>query len=106
MSATLVAILIGMAKPIPSLPLLPLTIAELMPMTSPFMFTSWAPELRRLIGASVWLTGAYSLLTTELRSRAEMMPVVTLWLNWKGDPTAMTDSPTFRAVLSPLGRGG
>ena len=90
----------------PSLPLPPLTIAELIPMTSPSMLTSGPPELPRLIAASVWMNDSYSLMPTAFRSRAEMMPVVTLWLSSNGEPTAMTSSPTFSLVLSPLGRAG
>ncbi len=106
MLATLAAMLIGIVKPMPSLPLLPDTIAELMPITSPSMLTSGPPELPRLIGASVWMNDSYSLIPTEFRSRAEMMPVVTLWLSSNGEPTAMTSSPTLSLLLSPLGSGG
>ena len=66
MSATLAAMLIGMVKPMPSLPLLPVTIAELIPITSPFMLTSGPPELPRLIGASVWMNDSYSLMPTAV----------------------------------------
>ena len=29
-----------------------------------------------------------------------------VWLSPNGEPTAMTSSPTFSLLLSPLGRGG
>ena len=105
-SATLAAMSIGTAKPMPSLPRPPVTIAEFTPMTSPLMLTSGPPELPGLIGASVWRNDSYSLIPTLFRSVAEMMPVVTLWLSSNGEPTAMTSSPTFSLLLSPRGKGG
>ena len=84
-------------------------IAELMPMTSPAMFTSGPPELPGLIAASVWIalmnefssagpaeTGRFSALT---------MPVVTVDSSPSGAPTAITGSPTTTSSLSPNGSG-
>ena len=53
---------IGMAKPRPMEPPSPLEvllerIEELMPTTSPAMFTSGPPELPGLMAASVWTAG-------------------------------------------------
>src|SRR2546430_46101 len=44
----------GIAKPMPMLPPDSERICELMPTSSPFVFTSAPPELPWLIGASVW----------------------------------------------------
>ena len=62
--ATRLALLIGMLKPTPMLPLLlPLAesppaeaMATLTPMISPLVFTSAPPELPGLMAASVWMT--------------------------------------------------
>ena len=45
---------IGIEYPMPSTPLLE-AFAELMPMTSPFIFSRAPPELPGLIAASVWI---------------------------------------------------
>ena len=55
------AVSIGTAKPMPTLPLLPLppvAICELMPMTLPVASMSGPPELPGLIGASVCSTSS------------------------------------------------
>ena len=49
------AISVGTANPIPTLPPERLMMAELMPISSPFMLTSAPPELPGLIDASVWM---------------------------------------------------
>ena len=51
--ATVMNILMGMAKPMPSLPPELLAMAVLMPMISPWRFTSGPPLLPGLIAASV-----------------------------------------------------
>ena len=52
------AVLIGTAKPMPTLPLPlpPVAICELIPMTWPCAFSNGPPELPGLIAASVWIT--------------------------------------------------
>ena len=51
------AVLIGIAKPMPTEPLEPpVAICELIPMTSPRASISGPPELPGLIDASVWMT--------------------------------------------------
>jgi hypothetical protein len=52
--------LIGMLKPTPSLPPPFEAMAVLIPITSPFMFTSGPPELPGLIAASVWRKSWFS----------------------------------------------
>ena len=57
------AVSIGTAKPMPTLPLLPLppvAICELMPITRPAASISGPPELPGLIAASVWMTSSIS----------------------------------------------
>jgi len=49
------AMLTGTAKPIPTEPPLPDTMAVLMPTTSPLRFTSGPPLLPGLMAASVWM---------------------------------------------------
>ena len=49
------AISVGTAKPMPTLPPVRLIIAELTPTSSPRMLTSAPPELPGLIDASVWM---------------------------------------------------
>ena len=52
-SITFFAMFDGIAKPMPMLPSPGVRICELMPTSSPFVFTSAPPELPWLIGASV-----------------------------------------------------
>ena len=58
-TTTFLAMLEGMAKPMPMLPPLPakpeVTMLEVMPMTSPLMLMSGPPLLPRLMAASVWM---------------------------------------------------
>ena len=49
------AMLMGIAKPIPTLPPAGATMAVLIPTSSPFRFTSAPPEFPGLIEASVWM---------------------------------------------------
>src|SRR5882724_1932084 len=87
----------GIAKPMPEPPA---TIAVLMPMTSPCMLTSGPPELPGLMAASVWMkssNGPWPM----LRALALTMPAVTVACRPKGEPTAMTQSPTCIRSESP-----
>src|SRR5437870_590 len=87
----------GMAKPMPEPPA---TIAVLMPMTSPCMFTRGPPELPGLIAASVWTkssNGPWPI----WRALALMIPAVTVAWRPNGDPTARTQSPTWARSESP-----
>ena len=69
-------------------------IAVLMPITSPFMFTSGPPELPGLMAASVWINDWNCRLGTMLRPLAETIPAVTVSCSPNGLPTANTQSPT------------
>ena len=103
------AVLIGIAKPMPTLPLPPppVSICELMPITSPSASISGPPELPGLIAASVWITceiekplGAWI-----WRCRAETMPLVTVRSRPNGLPIATTGSPTSTSEESPRASG-
>ena len=92
------AVLIGIAKPMPTLPLPPppVSIWELIPITLPEASISGPPELPGLIAASVWITleiekplGAWI-----WRCSAETMPLVTVRSRPNGLPIATTGSPT------------
>src|SRR5438128_2101806 len=92
----------GMAKPMPEPPA---TIAVLMPITSPCMFTSGPPELPGLIAASVWRkssNGPWPI----WRALALMIPAVTVACRPNGDPTASTQSPTWTRSESPTAAAG
>ena len=102
--------LIGIEKPMPSLPPEALAMAVLRPTTSPRRFTSGPPLLPGLMAASVWMKFCH-LRSSSPRSRlcrplALTMPRVTLWLRPKGLPTASTKSPISSASLSPSRAGG
>lgn len=121
-SATRLPWLIGMAKPSPMEPDCPPSgtrplsaerMAELMPITRPLVSSSGPPELPGLIGASVCSASTYD---TSLpspfsppavmgRSRALMMPEVTVPARSKGAPMATTGSPTWTLSELPSGRG-
>ena len=70
--------------------------AEFTPTSSPFMFTNAPPELPGLIAASVWIafiTECWPVLSSPVvtgRSRALMMPVVTVPCSPSGEPMATT----------------
>ena len=96
---------IGIAKPMPTLPLPPppVSIWELIPITSPAALISGPPELPGLIAASVWITleiekplGAWI-----WRCSAETMPLVTVRSSPNGLPIATTGSPTSISAESP-----
>ncbi len=102
------AVLIGIAKPMPTLPLPPppVSIWELIPITLPEASISGPPELPGLIAASVWITleiekplGAWI-----WRCSAETMPLVTVRSSPKGLPIATTGSPTWSCEESPSGQ--
>ena len=87
----------GIANPMPEPPA---TIAVLMPITSPCMFTRGPPELPGLIAASVWRkssNGPWPI----WRALALMIPAVTVACRPNGEPTASTQSPTWTRSESP-----
>ena len=103
------AVSIGIAKPMPTLPLPlpPVSIWELIPITLPEASISGPPELPGLIAASVWITleiekplGAWI-----WRCSAETMPLVTVRSRPNGLPIATTGSPTSTFEESPSGSG-
>ena len=96
------AIRVGTAKPMPTFPPVRLMIAELMPTSSPCMFTSAPPELPGLIEASVWMKSS-SPSPIPVLPRALMMPDVTVFPRPKGLPIAMTKSPARTVSELPIG---
>ena len=76
-------------------------------MTAPVPSSSGPPELPGLIAASVWiaLMNAVSPSPPAVTGRlsALTMPVVTVPLRPRGEPTAMTESPTLSASDEPSG---
>ena len=94
--------LAGMANPMPEPPR---TIAVLMPITSPRMFTSGPPELPGLMAASVCKKSSYGP-APICRALALTMPEVTVACSPNGEPTARTQSPTCTSLESPSGRNG
>ncbi len=80
-------------------------ICELMPTTSPRMLSSGPPELPGFTATSVWMKGTASRLgSPERPSRlfAETMPAVTVLAKPKGEPIAITHSPTRSLLTSPI----
>ena len=96
------AVLIGIAKPMPTLPLpeLPVSIWELMPITWPCALSSGPPELPGLIGASVWITLSISKSFGAWiwRCSADTTPVVSERGSPNGLPIAAVGSPTCDGV--------
>ena len=103
---------IGMAKPTPTLPPLPLgsAIAVLIPISLPLLSSSTPPEFPGLIAASVWMMPrsvvpleAYdpSLGDASSRPRPEMIPVDIEWSSPKGFPRAYVFCPTCRPADEP-----
>ncbi len=76
-------------------------------MTRPCMSTSGPPELPGLIAASVWIAKNWVSPSSGLtgRSRALMMPWVTVPARPSGAPIAMTSSPTIASSEFPNSRG-
>src|SRR4029079_10676699 len=97
--------LLGMAKPIPTLPWprgSGLNRAEVMPITRPAASIRGPPELPGLIGASVWMKRRSSPWASA-RLVALTMPAVTVWPRPNGLPIATTLWPTASLALSPSG---
>ena len=92
---TFLAMLDGMAKPMPMLPPEGDTICELMPISSPRVLMRAPPELPWLMGASVWMKSS-KLPSPEpvARPLALTMPMVTVWPTPSGLPKARATSPT------------
>src|SRR5215469_15622795 len=85
----------GIAKPIPMLPPFAERICELIPISSPRVFTRAPPELPLLMGASVWRKSSkLPLLSPVARCLALMIPEVTVSPTPNGFPTARQTSPT------------
>src|SRR2546430_449464 len=106
---TSLAVLIGIAKPIPTEPLPepPVSIWALIPITRPAPSSSGPPELPGLIEASVWITWSIENPLGALIDRwtAEMIPVVTVFSSPNGLPIAIASSPTWMRVESPSESG-
>ena len=102
---TFCAVSIGTANPMPTLPLPlpPVSICELMPITRPAASSSGPPELPGLIGASVCRTFVIvkPLGAVIWRCSAEITPVVSVRSRLKGLPIASTGSPTLAEVELP-----
>ena len=88
----------GIANPIPCPPL---TIAVLMPTTSPCMFSNGPPELPGLMDASVWIRSPVGSTPRSMRPVALITPRVTVLSSPNGFPTAIAHSPTFNLVEFP-----
>ena len=74
-----------------------------MPITWPFILNNAPPELPGLIAASVWIHSLLYPIDDETgRSRADTIPVVTLFINLlpPGHPITTTCSPTTILLLS------
>ena len=69
-----------------------------MPTTSPRRLISGPPELPGLIATSVWMKGSRSPVS---RALALTMPAVTVLSRSKGEPMAITHSPTRSLPTSP-----
>ncbi len=96
---TRLAVLMGTAKPTPTLPWTGLWIDSSTPRTSPLAFSSGPPELPGLMGASVWImpVNARPLGAVLLRPRPETMPEVSEPASPNGVPMASTGSPIWAA---------
>ncbi len=88
----------GMANPIPWPPL---TIAVLIPTTSPRVLRSGPPEFPGLIDASVWIRSPVGSAPRSARPVALITPRVTVLSRPKGFPTAIAHSPTLIRAESP-----
>ena len=102
-SLMVIIILVGMAKPMPTLPPLGARIAVFMPINSPRRLTRAPPELPGLIDASVWIKFSNFSMPRPERPKALTMPEVTVWLSPNGLPIATTKSPTFSWLESAMG---
>ena len=100
------AMLIGIAKPIPSAVW---ATAVLMPTTSPCASRRAPPELPGLIAASVWMRLLIWVpsWTWMVRPNAEMIPAVTEFVYVpSGLPMAIASWPTFAVDEFPIGAVG
>ena len=95
----------GIAKPRPSLPPLPDKINVLIPTTCPFISTSGPPLFPGLIGASVWMY-TMPLFGSGWRATELTTPIVIVFCNPSGLPTANTSCPWRTRVLVSKGRDG
>jgi uncharacterized Ntn-hydrolase superfamily protein len=104
---TFCAMFVGMANPMPMLPPDGDRICELMPTSSPRVFTSAPPELPWLIGASVCRKSSKLPSPSPVaRPFALMIPIVTVCPTPIGLPTASTTSPTRTWSELPSGSTG
>ena len=99
-ATTVLAMLDGTAKPMPTLPPLGEKMAVLTPITSPRSLKVGPPELPRLMGASICKKSTI-VPPWRSRPRAETMPAVTEPPRPNGLPTARTQSPTRTRSESP-----
>ncbi|MCY1361381.1 hypothetical protein D9M69_480460 [compost metagenome] len=67
------------------------------------MLISGPPELPGLMATSVWMNGRYSPVS---RCLALTMPAVTVFSRPKGEPIAITHSPTRSLEMSPTFTAG
>ena len=86
-----------------AVPLPPVSICELMPITRPAASSSGPPELPGLIAASVWMTLSIAkpLGAWIWRCSAETTPVVSVRSRPNGLPIAIVGSPTWTSLESP-----
>ena len=102
------AVSIGTAKPMPTLPLPlpPVAICELMPITRPAASSSGPPELPGLIAASVWMTLSIAkpLGAWIWRCSAETTPVVSVRSSPNGLPIAIDRVADLDVVASRRAR--
>ena len=106
---TLLTVLDGIAKPMPTLPAWPPavvepvdSICELTPITWPAALNSGPPELPGLIAASVWMTSSIEKPLGEEISRCSALttPVVSVRSRPNGLPIAYAGSPTSTLLES------
>mmetsp|Transcript_57254 Transcript_57254/g.153281 ORF Transcript_57254/g.153281 Transcript_57254/m.153281 type:complete len:369 (+) Transcript_57254:196-1302(+) len=97
----------GMARPTPAKPPLPLRMAVLTPMTWPSELSKGPPLLPGLIEASVWMTPLMGLppMPSIFRARPLMIPRLRLCSRPKGLPKAKTFCPTNSFEEAPRGNG-
>ena len=97
-------VLMGMAKPTPTLSPVLLAMAVFMPIIRPWLSNSGPPELPGLMAASIWMIDLRLRRPRRPgseRSRLEMMPVLSVRSRPKGLPMANTRWPTSRFVELP-----
>ncbi len=95
-ATTPLTVLIGIAKPMPTLPPDSFGICALTPITWPRALSSGPPELPWLMAASVWMT--WSIVNpfgaSIVRCTALTIPAVAVRVRLNGLPIATTASPT------------